>query len=105
MSTGSALKKVRPRLSVLILTLTGCVFTMRRTYVGISQYRTPLDYMYTWCIHAVYKWMILTERRRFTTLWSSVMTVDGTLLWTVVRENTNGDPFRAVLKNQHMSKE
>ena len=50
-------------------------------YIGINQYRC------TTCIHVVYmlysKRMLLTERQRFTTLWSSVMSVDCTLLCAV----------------------
>ena len=56
------------------------------TYIGISQYRTVLYYMYTVMLYnavgptASERGMLLTERRRFTTLWSSV---DCTLLCDV----------------------
>ena len=66
------------------------------TYSGISQYRTPLYYMYTYKLYS--KWMLLTERRRFTTLLMFVISGHvGHLytyfrrwnIWPVVWENTN----------------
>ena len=76
------------------------------TYSGISQYRTPLYYMYTYKLYS--KWMLLTERRRFTTLLLFVISGHvGQLytyfrrwnIWPVVWETTNGVYFRAVWKN------
>ena len=81
------------------------------TYIGISQYALCC----TTCIHVVCKlysrWMLLTERRRFTTLWSSVMSVDYTIFCTVERFGQSCEKIQTVLifvrygKIQHMSKE
>ena len=85
------------------------------TYVGIIQYRTPLYYMYKSCMYTCCieseRGMLLTERRRFTTLWSSVMSVGCTLLCAVESVGQSCEKIQTVFifmryeKIQHMSKE
>ena len=78
-------------------------------YVDISQYRTPLYYMYTYKLYS--KWMLLNVRRRFTTLWSSVMSVDCTLLCAVEIVGQTCEKIQTAFifvlygKIQHMTKE
>ena len=75
------------------------------TYVGISQYRTPLYYIYTCCMaHMLYSnecywaWAIhhLMVVCHVSRLYTSLRRWK---FWTVVWENTNGVHFRAVWKN------
>ena len=62
----------------------------------------------TTCIDFVYKLyskvMLLTERRRFTTLWSSVMSVDFTLLCAVERFGQSCEKIQKVFISSDMEK-
>ena len=91
-----------------ILTLAGCVFTKRRMSVSANtalRCTTCIAYiLYSKCI-------LLTERRRFTTLWSSVMSVDCTPFCAVENFGQSCEKIQTMFifvrygKIQHMSKE